>query len=429
HQHRRTPSSEQASAAGAPSKPAASTPRIVSVGGLRGEQAAPVAPRHAAEQERPEGEAGRRRFGGRALAVVALVAGLVGGLVGGVCVAWLAPDDSGSAVVGSGMVVGTDAPAGSAGSVADAAARALPSVVTIKVRGQQGSTGSGVIVRPDGYILTNAHVIAPAANGAGEIVVIRYQDVTEIPAQLVGQDPKTDLAVIRINVDGQLPAATLGRSSSLRVGTPVIAIGAPLDLQGSVSTGIVSALDRSQSEPTGGGGSSQLSAAIQTDAAINPGSSGGALVDGNGQVVGINTAIASVPGAPAGDDGQTGSIGVGFAIPIDYARSIADEIIQTGHATHPYLGISAATVTQTDAAATGRVPGALVRELDPSGPAAAAGLRVGDVVTKIDDVVVSGANELLETARRHHVGDRVTVRYQRAGRDATAQVTLTEQKN
>jgi len=405
-------------------------PRIVPVGGLHTDQGPAAAARHPTEHDRPEGGMARRRFSGRVLAAAALVAGLVGGAVGGGVVAVVSADDSAPAAgAGTGMVLGTDAPSAGLTSVADAAARALPSVVTIEAQGDQASTGSGVIIRPDGYILTNAHVIAPGAGNGGSILVTRYQDVTKIPAQLVGQDPLTDLAVIRISAGTQLPAATLGRSGSLRVGTPVLAIGAPLGLSGSVSTGIVSGLDRSATEPAAGGGTPQLTGAIQTDAAINPGSSGGALVDGSGQVVGINTAIGSVPGAPAGDSGETGSIGVGFAIPIDYARSIADEIIQTGKATHPYLGISAATVTQADAATTGRPPGALIRDLDLAGPAAAAGLRKGDVVTRIDDVAISGANQLLEVARRHHVGDRVRVAYVRGGREATVQVTLTEQRS
>ncbi|WP_232303686.1 trypsin-like peptidase domain-containing protein [Pseudofrankia sp. DC12] len=368
----------------------------------------------------------RRRFSGRALAAVAVTAGVLGGLVGSGFATWLAPRDSGSGA--GGLVVSATVPVTGAGSVADAAAKALPSVVTVQVQGHDGSTGAGVIIRADGYILTNAHVIAAAA-GDGKIVVSRYQDVTQLPAHLVGEDSKTDLAVIKIDDGGSLPAATLGQSGPLRVGDPVIAIGAPLGLSGTVTTGIVSALDRSPTEPVAGGATTVLSGAIQTDAAINPGSSGGPLLDALGQVVGINTAIGAVPGAPGGQDGQTGSIGVGFAIPIDYARSIAQEIIQTGHATHPYLGVSADTVTAAAAASSGRVPGALIRDLDQGGPAASAGLRVGDVVTKIDGKAVATADQLLETARLHHVGDRLLVSYVRAGHTATTQVTLAEQQS
>jgi putative serine protease PepD len=351
---------------------------------------------------------------------------VVGGLLGGGFAAWLAPDRSGSAAAA--MVVSSTVPVSGTGSVADVAAKALPSVVTVEVQGQAGSTGSGVMIRADGYILTNAHVLT-AATAGGKIVVSRYQDVTQLDAHLVGEDTKTDLAVLKIDIPGSLPVATLGQSGQLRIGDPVLAIGAPLGLSGTVTTGIVSALDRSPTEPVAGGATTMLTGAIQTDAAINPGSSGGPLLDALGQVVGINTAIGAVPGAPGGDDGQTGSIGVGFAIPIDYARSIAQEIIQTGHATHPYLGVSADTVTAAAAASSGRVPGALIRDLDQGGPAAAAGLRVGDVVTRIDAKTVTTADQLLETARLHHVGDRLAVSYVRAGHSVNTQVTLTEQKS
>ncbi|ADP78804.1 S1C family serine protease [Pseudofrankia inefficax] len=415
HQHRRPPS-EQA-AVGRPS-------RGVPAVGTRVERVEPADRDEAQPAAANDGR--RRRFSGRALATAALVAGVLGGLVGGGFAAWLAPHDAGSG--GAGMIVSATVPVTGAGSVADVASKALPSVVTVEVQGHDGSTGAGVIIRSDGYILTNAHVIA-SATGGDKIVISRYQDVTQLPAHLVGQDPKTDLAVIKIDSGASLPAATLGQSAPLRVGDPVIAIGAPLGLSGTVTTGIVSALDRSPTEPVAGGATTVLAGAIQTDAAINPGSSGGPLLDALGQVIGINTAIGAVPGAPGGADGQTGSIGVGFAIPIDYARSIAQEIIQTGHATHPYLGVSADTVTAAAAASSGRVPGALIRDLDQGGPAASAGLRVGDVVTKIDGKTVTTADQLLETARLHHVGDRLSVSYVRAGHSATTQVTLAEQQS
>ncbi|WP_238430591.1 S1C family serine protease, partial [Frankia nepalensis] len=269
---------------------------------------------------------GSRRFSARVLVATALVASLVGGVLGGAVYAWVARDDSGASPA---LPASAQVPVESPGSVADAAERALPSVVTIGARGEPTGAGTGVIIRSDGYILTNSHVLAGALSTNRQIVVTRYQDATQIPARLVGQDAQSDLAVIKIDVAGPLPAATLGRSDSLRVGSQVIAIGTHLGLPGTVTTGIVSALNRSPTEPVAGL-NTVLSGAIQTDAAINPGSSGGPLLDALGQVVGINTAIAAVPGDPGGNDGQTGSIGVGFAIPIDQARPIAEHLIQSG---------------------------------------------------------------------------------------------------
>jgi len=313
HQHRRTSAHDHE---GGPSKPASPSPRVISIGGSGVGQPAQTESRHAVGPERTD--TGTRRFGLRVLVAVALVAGIAGGLAGGAFAGWAAG--------GGGRT--TEA----SEWVADAAARALPSVVTIEVRGHEGSTGSGVIVRSDGYILTNRHVVASAVGNGSEIVVTRYGQLTQIPATLVGQDAKNDLAVIRIDTDGPLPVATLGRSDKLRVGTAVIAVGAPLGLPGSVSAGIVSALNRSPSEPQANGGAILLTGAIQTDAAINPGSSGGPLLGDDGRVVGIITAIGAVPGAPGGVDSQTGNIGVGFSIPIERARSVADKIIQSGGA-------------------------------------------------------------------------------------------------
>jgi putative serine protease PepD len=261
-------------------------------------------------------------------------------------------------------------------------------------------------------------VIAPAASGAK--LTIRYSDGVDADARLIGRDPKTDLAVIKVETK-DLPAATLGQSKSLVVGAPVVALGAPLGLSSTVTSGIVSALDRNVDVPTDGGDQGGvLIGAIQTDAAINPGNSGGPLVDSRGQVVGINSAIAGAPGS----SGSGGNIGVGFAIPIDYARSVAEEIIRTGKATHPYLGI---TATQDEPGA-GTASGASIRSLVPDGPADQAGLRIGDVVTKVNDVPIEGVDDLVAATRLHKVGDVVSVTYVRGTETKTVQVTLQESK-
>jgi putative serine protease PepD len=361
---------------------------------------------------------------GRRLLLIALVAALIGGLIGGVSgVAYehnrvsKSSSDLSSApplATGSPTPVNRDPK-----SVASIAAKLLPSVVTLNVSGstEQG-TGSGVVIRSDGYILTNNHVVVVAANG-GTITADFYKGKQNVPARIVGRDPKTDLAVVR--VDGtNLPAATLGQSSSLVVGDPVVALGAPLGLSSTVTSGIVSALDRNVEVPDENGGSNGLLiGAIQTDAAINPGNSGGPLVDEQAQVIGINSAIAS-----ASSGSTSGNIGVGFAIPIDYARSIADEIIRTGKATHPYVG-----VTAQPADTSGATPGARVVSVVTNGPADLAGLKPNDIITKVDDKTIGDVDELVAATRLHKVGDIVTLTYSRDGKSHTVRVTLQESRN
>ena len=362
----------------------------------------------------------------RLLLVLALVIALLGGLAGGfVGIAYDRSRGQSTAAgrLPAGPLLGTGAPSptdATPTSVASIAAKLLPSVVTIGVSGGgESGTGSGVIIRKDGFILTNNHVVAVAASG-GSVRVDLYKGQHSVSAQIIGRDPKTDLAVIRIP-GNDLPAAILGQSKSLVVGAPVVALGAPLGLSSTVTSGIVSALDRNVDVPTDNGGSGVLIGAIQTDAAINPGNSGGPLVDSAGQVIGINSAIATAPGS-TGSGG--GNIGVGFAIPIDYARSVAEEIIRTGKATHPYLGVTAASIDP----GTGTTPGASVRTIVPDGPAARANLQVGDVITKVNDTPITGVDDLIAATRLHQVGDVVTVTYQRAGRSTSVQVTLQESK-
>ncbi|MGZ4664882.1 MAG: S1C family serine protease [Frankiaceae bacterium] len=315
---------------------------------------------------------------------------------------------------------GTDTPVdGRPSSVTSIAERVLPSVVTVNVSGNgEHGNGSGVIMTSNGYILTNNHVAAVGAAG-GSIKVDFYNGKEGVPASIVGRDPKSDLAVLKVSGLSNLPAATLGNSKSLRVGDPVIAIGAPLDLSSTVTSGIVSALNRDVTVPGDNGGRNVIIGAIQTDAAINPGNSGGALVDGLGQVIGINTAIATA-------DGSNGSIGLGFAIPIDYAKSIADEIIRTGHATHPYIGVTALTVSSDEAQANGTSVGAQVQNVVPGGPAADAGLRRDDVITKVDDKTIRSVDDLIAATRAYKVGDVVQVTYERDGQSHTVDVTLEE---
>jgi putative serine protease PepD len=302
-------------------------------------------------------------------------------------------------------------------SVAGIAAKVMQSTVSIAVRAPGGSgTGSGVIIKEDGYILTNNHVVESAAEG-GEITVTLDAAERELPADIVGLDPVTDLAVLRVRTDRALPAATLGRSSALVIGDPVIAIGSPLGLSGTVTTGIVSALNRTVDVPSSDGARNPLFNAIQTDAAINPGNSGGALVNARGEVIGINSAIATLGGGFGGEP-SSGSIGVGFSIPIDEARSVAEEIIRTGRATHPSIGVQAITVSDEDQ------DGAQIRDVTEGGGAASAGLQEGDLIVQVEDQQVASVDELILAVRKNKVGDVITVTYLRDGERGTVDIEL-----
>ena len=369
----------------------------------------------------PSAARGRRRGLGTAAAVLAtaLLAGAAGGVVGANLSDEPSALTSPSASLGTGGGGGASANVDRApDSVAGIAAKVMQSTVSIAVRAPGGNgTGSGVIISEEGYILTNNHVVEPAADG-GEITVTLDAGERELPADIVGRDPVTDLAVLRVRTDRSLPAATLGRSSQLVIGDPVIAIGSPLGLSGTVTTGIVSALNRTVDVPSSDGARNPLFNAIQTDAAINPGNSGGALVNADGEVIGINSAIATLGGGGLGGEPSSGSIGVGFSIPIDEARSVAEEIIRTGRATHPSIGVSATTISDEEQ------EGALVRELTPGGGAAESGLQEGDLIVQVDDQQVASVDELILAVRSNTVGETITVTYLRDGERGTVDVTL-----
>jgi putative serine protease PepD len=321
------------------------------------------------------------------------------------------PDDEGADASGA-----SSEPDEPLSQVADAV---LPSVVSIGIETARGEgEGSGVIISEDGLILTNNHV---AAEGEGGTLTVLFHDGTRADAEIVGLDPQSDLAVIQAQDVSGLTPATLGSSDDLNVGDTVLAIGSPLGLDGSVTAGIVSALNRAI---TLGGGSSPFGEqnpnatsavidAIQTDAAINPGNSGGALINARGEVVGINTAIASAASGAAGQ--QSGNIGVGFAIPIDDARSIADQLIEDGTVTHAYMGV------QIRDADTG---GALLGAVESGSPAEDAGLQEGDIVTAVEGDPVTDATDLTAAVRGNAPGDRVAITYTRAGDENEVEVTL-----
>jgi len=332
-------------------------------------------------------------------------------VIGGVIVA--ATQSSASGAASSSAAV-------SACAVTPVADQVLPSVVTIAATGASGSgTGSGEVIRSDGYILTNNHVISIAANGGS--VEVLFSDGETVPATITGRDPQTDLAVLKIQPTEHMKVITLGTSSSVVVGQPVVAIGAPLGLSGTVTSGIVSALDRPVQVPGDNDSLALLVSALQTDAAINPGNSGGALVNCAGQLVGVPTAGAQVP-SPSGGGG--GSIGLGFAIPVDLAKTIADEIIATGRVTHAYFGLSTVPIPPQAAAQAGLPEGLYVRAVTPGGPAASAGLRADDVITSIDGQPATSNIQLQELSLTKKPGDTVTLEYSRGGHSATATVTL-----
>ena len=297
----------------------------------------------------------------------------------------------------------------------------LPSVVTISARrGAQAGTGSGQVIRAGGYILTNDHVISVAAGGGN--VSVQYSDGHSSDAVIVGTDPSTDLAVLKASDAAKdYPVIGFGSSAGLQVGQPVVALGAPLGLASTVTSGIVSALDRYVPVP-GDGVTHHLIGAIQTDAAINPGNSGGALVDCAGRLVGVNAAIATVPNA-AGVSGG-GSVGLGFAIPVDLAKPIADQLIRTGQPGHPTTGLQVQEIPAAVAKEAGAPAGLFVLAVDAAGPAAKAGLRAGDIITKVDTEPAVSSEQIVVATLTRKAGDTLELTYLRAGTSATTTLTL-----
>jgi putative serine protease PepD len=349
------------------------------------------------------------------LAVGAVALAAASGIVGGVI---------GARTVHNGQSNGSPAPAATVAvngvgcDVTDVATRVMPALVTINVQGPGGAgIGSGSVLDKQGNILTNNHVIEAAATG-GTITVDFARAGTEEPAAIVGRDPATDLAVIRVPANGTpLNPISTGDSGALEVGQPVVAAGAPLGLTGSITSGIVSALSR-YVDVGSGGQPATLVNAIQTDAAINPGNSGGPLTDCAGRQIGVNSAGAQVPG------GGGGSIGLNFAIPIDFARSVADQIIATGSATHPVIGVLCVTVTDEMAKTTGLPRGALVEQAVPGFGAYQAGIREGDVITSIGGTAVNSVDQMIVAIRTHQPGETIAVGYVRGGAKHTAQVLV-----
>jgi len=339
--------------------------------------------------------------------VIALIAGSVSALVTHVV--------DGSS---TGLVSVTQSITRAPNSIAGIAARVSPSVVEIDSTSSEGEdTGSGFFIQSNGYILTNNHVIESAVLSNGTITV-KLANNRQYTATVIGRDTSYDLAVLKIDVTGA-PALTLGNSENVQVGDPVIAIGSPLGLAGTVTSGIISAKNRpvtTNSENTAG--ESSYIDALQTDAAINPGNSGGPLVDSTGAVIGVNSAIASLGSSGLGS--QPGSIGLGFAIPINQAKRTADQLIKTGHSTYPILGLSLDPNYQGTGAEIARAPGAI----RSGGPAAKAGLQPGDVITAFDGAPITTSDDLVVAVRSHNVGDTVTLTVQRGGTTKTVSLTL-----
>jgi putative serine protease PepD len=346
-----------------------------------------------------------------ALVIVALVVG-AGGAVAGVLLGSRTVVSPPDPIVT--LAKGRPAVSRAPGSVADIAARVLPSVVSIEVRvGDGGETGSGIVVDATGYLLTNNHVIALARDATAGLTVV-FNDGTRLAGRVIGSDPATDLAVVKVDGVHGLTVADLGESESLQVGDSVIAVGSPLGLSGTVTSGIVSALHRPVRLGAAGPDQDAVIDAIQTDAAVNPGNSGGPLVDAGGAVVGINTAIRTLSSDPA----SGGSIGLGFAIPIDDARTVADTLIAHGAVRHPTLGVNARSATD------GVVDGAQVQNVVDGGPAAKAGIEEADVIVAVGGRIVRSADEMIVAVQRHRVGDTVSVTLLRDGKRMSVDVTL-----
>lgn len=366
---------------------------------------------------------GRTGFAAAVVGASLLVGGAAG--VGGAA-AWNAYDDdptlSSSASPSdrtTSEVVSTPDAGAPAGSVEEVAASVLPSVVKLDVSGAQGAgSGSGIILSSDGQILTNDHV-AEVAGEDGEITV-SFNDGTKASAKVLGTDPLTDTAVLQAEGVSGLTPASIGKSANLDVGEQVVAIGSPFGLESTVTSGIVSALDRPVDVGSDGEGNSTTYPAIQTDAAINPGNSGGPLVDMDGNVIGINSSIRTASTGVVQE--ESGSIGLGFAIPIDSVLPIVEQLAAGETPTHARLGITVSDVADSTGAEV--VEGAQIKEITDGSAAGSAGLEAGDVITKVDDRLISSADGLVATIRSYRPGDEVKVTYVRDGESATTTLTL-----
>jgi putative serine protease PepD len=347
--------------------------------------------------------------------------------------AWQGNDSTTTSSSPSGPVKASNAAAAPTGSVEKVAASVLPSVVKINVTGSSGAgSGSGIVLKKDGYILTNNHVVSLAGNNGS--ITVNFNDGTTVKANVVGTDPVTDMAVIKAEGVSDLTPATIGKSSDLQVGQSVVAIGSPYGLNATVTSGIVSALNRpvtvstaeeqtpqfpfgqEQQQQQSQADLSTTYPAIQTDAAINPGNSGGPLVDMSGRVVGVNSSIRTGDNSLS-DSG--GSIGLGFAIPIDEVLPVVNQIMDGEQPTHARLAVTVSDV-QGDTLAQG----AQVQSVENGGSADKAGLEKGDVITKVDDQVIDGSNSLVATIRGHRPDDKVTLTYVRDGKTRTTTATL-----
>ncbi|WP_030677118.1 S1C family serine protease [Streptomyces sp. NRRL B-1347] len=382
-----------------------------------------------AEQPSAPKPGGRRRGG---LVAAVLAAALVAGGVGGGIGYWAAERNDDNST-DSTTVSASDAPADlkrEPGSVAGIAGKALPSVVTLEAQSGsgEGGTGTGFVYDKEGHILTNNHVVASAAEG-GKLSAT-FSNGKKYDAEVVGRAQGYDVAVIKLkNKPSNLRPLPLADSDKVAVGDSTIAIGAPFGLSNTVTTGIVSAKNRPVTSSDGASSKSSYMSALQTDASINPGNSGGPLLDAGGAVIGINSAIKPADSGGGLGGGQSGSIGLGFAIPVNQAKNVAQQLIKTGQATYPMIGASVSLADASggavisDRGATGSGPA-----VEPNGPAAKAGLKSGDVITKLDDTVIDSGPTLIGQIWTHKPGDTVKITYERDGKERTADVTLGERK-
>ncbi|MGW1464728.1 trypsin-like peptidase domain-containing protein [Streptomyces sp. NPDC002308] len=365
---------------------------------------------------RPSGRRGSLLVGA---VLLALVAGAIGGGVG-------AYVERNGGITTVHLQQADGVPAGRApDSVAGIAASALPGVVTLHVSGSEESgTGTGFVLDGQGHILTNNHVVAPA--GSSGDITVTFSGGESARAEVVGKDSGYDLAVVKVSgVSGLRPLA-LGNSDNVEVGDPVVAIGAPYDLSNTVTSGIISAKQRPITAGGEEAGSTDVSYvdALQTDAPINPGNSGGPLLDAQAQVIGINSAIRAADTGSAETGAQAGSIGLGFAIPINQGKRVAEELINTGKATHPVIGVTLDMEYLGDGAKVntrGEGGSAAVTE---GGPGDVAGIRPGDVITAVDGVRVHNGEELIVKIRAHRPGDRLVLKLTRGGKELSMTLTL-----